>query len=237
MQNSQRVVVHLGFVFLGMKPQWEAAKFPGKMTNLFCLPSMAAGPGREGWYGVRTVEGVGVSADFQDSRSCWVILNFEGCCFKPTVVQISTSGWWLNAFESKADLDTFSEFIPFGVNCPIREGSVWKQVLKIQCATGEWHLKRDPDELPFCARAQRRALFCQWTLRSSRLKCILCPQKKLKAVNASTHRGCAEIWCHCSRRGVMLSLPVLVELLRLLGIFLGHQENRPSGLRVYSSLS
>lgn len=41
----------------------------------------------------------------------------------------------------------------------------------------------------------------------------------MKAVSANTHRECAEIWWHCSRRGVTLSLPVLVELLRLLGLF------------------
>lgn len=63
-QNSQRVVVHLGYVFLGMKPQWEAAKFLVKMTNLFCFPSTAAGPGWESWYAVSHVEKVGVSADF-----------------------------------------------------------------------------------------------------------------------------------------------------------------------------
>lgn len=113
----------------------------------------------------------------------------------------------------------FSEFIPFGVNNPIRGSCVLKQVLKSQRAIGEWHLKRDLDELPLCAGGQRNALFYQWALGSSRLKLMLCPQKKLKAVNANTHRECAEIWCHCSWRGVMLSLSVLVELLRLSGGF------------------
>lgn len=55
----------------------------------------------------------------------------------------------------------FSEFIPFGVNNPIRGSCVLKQVLKSQRAIGEWHLKRDLDELPLCAGGQRNALFYQ----------------------------------------------------------------------------
>lgn len=81
----------------------------------------------------------------------------------------------------------FSEVIPFGVKWLIRGRRVLKQVLKILHASGEWHLKRDPDELPFCAGAQRSALFCQWDLASSRLKLVLCPRKKLKAVDANGH--------------------------------------------------
>lgn len=129
----------------------------------------------------------------------------------------------------------FSEVIPFGVKWLIRGRRVLKQVLKILHASGEWHLKRDPDELPFCAGAQRSALFHQWDLASSRLKLVLCPRKKLKAVDANGHWECAEIWCQCSRRGVMLS--ALVQLWRLLLCFLGHRKNRTSGLREYGSPS
>lgn len=67
---------------------------------------MAAGPGREGWYGVSSAEeGAGVSADFYNERSRRVILGTGGCCSKTAVVQISASGWWVNACESKAYLD------------------------------------------------------------------------------------------------------------------------------------
>lgn len=47
---------------------------------------------------------------------------------------------------------------------------------------------------------------------------MLCPQQKWKL---SVQTGTESDEIHCSRRGVLLSLPVLVELLRLLGVFLG----------------
>lgn len=54
---------------------------------------VAAGPGREGWYGVSSAEeGVGGSAVFYVKRSGWVILSTGGCYSKTTVVQMSPSG-------------------------------------------------------------------------------------------------------------------------------------------------
>jgi len=49
---------------------------------------------------------------------------------------------------------------------------------------------------------------------------MLCLQKKLKAVSANGYWECVEMWCQCSRRGLMLVLSVLAALLRLLLWFL-----------------
>lgn len=80
--------------------------------------------------------------------------------------------------------------------------------------------QKRPRWAPFLCWGTEKCLFCQWVQRSSRLKLMLCPQKKRK-LSMQTGTECDEIQCHCPRRGVMLSLPVLVELLRLLGVFLG----------------
>lgn len=63
----------------------------------------------------------------------------------------------------------FSEVTPFEVTWPMRGSCVFK-CLKSYMPTREWHLKRDPGELPSCAGAQRSALLCERVLRSSVLK-------------------------------------------------------------------
>lgn len=45
---------------------------------------------------------------------------------------------------------------------------------------------------------------------------MLCPQKKLKAVDAKGYWERAEVRCHCSARGIMLMLSLLAALSRLL---------------------
>ena len=104
--------------------------------------------------------------------------------------------------------------------------------------TPEWHLRRDPDELPFCAGPQRNALSHKWILRSSRLKTYALSAEEIESCQCKrVLRVCWDVVPVLKERphASAFCIGCTIEIITLISE--GNQNNRTLWLREHSLLN
>lgn len=132
-------------------------------------------------------------------------------------------------------LPCFLKLFHLGLNGLSGEAMSLGKCLKSHVSTYAWHLRRDPDELPFCAEAQRSALLQKW---NSRLKTYA-----LSTAEIESYR-CKQVPKVCWNRVPLLKerrharafcIGCTIEIITLISE--GNQKNRTLWLWEHGSLN